>query len=87
MGQAREMQKLIYANWHAIYKMRKLIAVKLNSFTVCYDLQLMHFIYDSKFYAVVPVGVIRSVLLSYSDNDCANNIWASSWDYGTFHPL
>ena len=34
MGQAREMQKLIDANWHAIYKMRKLIAAKLNSFTV-----------------------------------------------------
>ena len=35
MVQAWETRKLIDANWHAIYKMWKLIAVKLNSFTVC----------------------------------------------------
>ena len=34
MGRARETRKLIDANWHAIYKTRKLIAAKLNSFTV-----------------------------------------------------
>ena len=34
MGQATEMRKLIDASWHAIYKTQKLIAMKLNSFTV-----------------------------------------------------
>ena len=34
MGQARETWKLIDVNWHATYKTQKLIAAKLNSFTV-----------------------------------------------------
>ena len=54
MGQARETQKLIDANWHSIYRKRKLIAAKLISFTVlAFIVNVLFLTFDNEFSGIM----------------------------------